>query len=51
VSQFERWDHSWGYPTTDVFIEKSLHSWITIGVKLTGLLYLPCSAPDPPVCE
>jgi hypothetical protein len=38
VSQFERWDHSWGYPTTDVFIEKSLHSWITIGVKLTGLL-------------
>jgi len=38
VSQFERFDHSWGYPNTDVFIEKSLHSWITLGVKLTGLL-------------
>ena len=38
VSQYERFDHSWGYPNTDVFIEKSLHSWITIGVKLTGLL-------------
>jgi hypothetical protein len=30
-------DHSSGYPNSDWFIDKSLHSWITIGVKLTNL--------------
>ena len=37
VSQFVKFDHSSGYPNTDWFIDKSLHSWITIGVKLTCL--------------
>lgn len=37
VSQFVKFDHSNGYPNTDWFIDKSLHSWITIGVKLTNL--------------
>ena len=38
VSQFGQYNISWSYPNERWFSQKSVHSWITVGVKLTGLL-------------